>query len=76
MLRFYKWGFFLLLFISVVNTYTLVQTIASTTLRSLSVTISSFASLLFSYLIAGFFFYLWSGMKPVMSDDDFEKDFK
>jgi len=73
--KFYKWGFYLFMFVAIMNTVSLIQNIMLQRFLYMSAMLSAFGSLAFNYLIAGFFFYLWRGTQPSIPDDDFEKLF-
>jgi len=73
---FYKWGFFIFIFVASMNTISLFQLLYLMRFEFVTQILSAFGSLLFNYLIAGFFYYLWSGTKVSIPDNEFEKMFK
>jgi len=73
---FYKWGFFILTSVAVLNTFTLFQNLYSMHFMYVTEILSAFGSLAFNYLIAGFFYYLYSGTKSSISEEQFEDMFK
>jgi len=72
---FYKWGFFLFMFVAVMNTFGVFQNVYMMRYEFVTQILSAFGTLAFNYLIAGFFYYLWGMTKPSITDDEFEKSF-
>jgi len=73
--KFYKWGFFIFMFIATMNTLGVLQNIYLMKYDYVTQILSAFGSLALNYLFAGFFYYLWNGTKPSITDEDFQQQF-
>jgi len=74
--KLYKWGFYLLSIGAVANFITFTQQLYTLQFQYVTQIIGGFASSAFSFLLAGFFYYMYQGTKPAMPDNDFQKEFK
>jgi len=72
---FYRWGFFLLATNAFSNTITFTYNLFNGMFRFPSILASALASLGFSWLLAGFFYYLKRSIEPSITDDEFIKEF-
>jgi len=68
---FYRWGFFLLATNALVSFITLVANISNWVYMYWWGVIGNFASTGFSFLLAGFFYYLKRSTEPSISDEEF-----
>ena len=73
--RFYKWGCILFGIVAISNAAVFYQNLVNGIFIFKMQIVSAFASLLFNYLLFGFFFYLYYGTKSSIPDDQFEKEF-